>query len=176
MSLSAPVPRGWLVRESAPATRQPVPVGDLAPHPLDPHPHHPRRLLPKPGKPTRAAYPRAGRLLAVFIVVAFGVCEAVEPGANGAEPVMRAWMEVAGVVGVLTILAGLYALLLARPRGAALGVASGMAMLAFTAMCPASSHHQTGSWVGVQAGLSGLVVLASVGLLSAERRARRNRG
>lgn len=170
MSFSQPVPRGWLARESGPAGR---PLADAGlRQSLDPHPHHPRRPLPKPGKPTRAVYPRAGRLLAIFIVAAFLICDLVEPAADGAEPTTSAWMDAIGAVGGLTILSGLYTLARARPAGAALGAASGVAMLAFTVMCPSSNHHQLGSFIVVQAALSGLVILASLGLRSAERRAR----
>jgi hypothetical protein len=113
--------------------------------------------------------PLTARLAGLLMLVGFVVATAVEPAANGPQPVLPFWADALATV-TLVVLLGCWASLAAgRRSGLRLGVVAGSGLVAMAVSCPAVDHHVIAGWWWAQLAVSVGIVLLSAGLLAATR-------
>lgn len=86
---------------------------------------------------------------------------AVEPAANGPEPVGPVWLDAIAGVTVMVALFAVVALVAVQWVGVWLTAITGVGMFLLTLLCPVSGHHVAGSYTYVQFALSGGLIVAS---------------
>jgi hypothetical protein len=150
--LEAPAPRSTSIRE--------VPVAGSLPTRRS---HRWRRS---------ALSPTTARLAGLLMFAGFVATGAVEPPANGPEPVLPFWADALGN-GTLVVLLGCFiALTAGRRSGLWLGTVAGAGLVTMTALCPAMDHHTIAGWWWAQLIVGVGIIGLSAGLLAGTRSAR----
>jgi hypothetical protein len=103
--------------------------------------------------------------LAGAILVVFAVSIAVEPAANGPEPVAPVWLDLLAVATILAALGAIIGLTAVERFGIWLAAATGAGLVVLTVLCPVSGHHVPGSHTYVQFALAGGLLAASTLIL-----------
>ena len=131
-----------------PQTTQPVetapePAVQVAPAPA-----------PAPAPPVprvrRVLTPAGVRLLGAAMIGLFVVGAAVQPPADGANPVYPWWADVLNVVIQLGLVAVLAGVLTGRRWTVKAGLVTGAALLTLSITCPLEGHHVLAAWWFVQ--------------------------
>lgn len=86
---------------------------------------------------------------------------AVEPAANGPEPVGPVWLDAIGGVTAMAALFAVIALVAVLWVGVWLTAITGAGMFLLALLCPVSGHHVAGSYTYVHFALSGGLIVAS---------------
>jgi hypothetical protein len=114
---------------------------------------------------------RAARWVAVISFLAYWLPAAIMPPPDGSNPVMPWWAATLDY-GSLILLAGSWLLLGAgRRSGLVASVAGSLGVLALTAECPISDHHEIAPWWWAQLAASVGVLALSALLLRRTKRA-----
>jgi hypothetical protein len=90
---------------------------------------------------------------------------AVEPAANGPEPVAPLWLDAIAFATVMVALAAVMALVAVSRVGVRLAAVTGAGLFVLTLLCPMSGHHVAGVHTYVQFAFSGALLLASALIL-----------
>jgi hypothetical protein len=131
-----------------PVDTAPEPVVGPAPTPA-PTPEPTRRRPVEPR--TRRMLPPAGvRVLGVAIIGLFVIAAAVQPPADGANPVEPWWGVVLNVINQFGLLAVLAGVLTGRRWTVKAGLVTGASLLTLSATCPIEGHHVVAAWWFVQ--------------------------
>ena len=127
------------------------------------------RLTSHASRLTRPGLPRAARLTAAVMFIGFVAAAAVEPAANGPDPVLPWWADVVSTVTQVALLASWAALATGRRAGLWLGAIAGVGMTTATVACSAVDHHVIAGWWWAQLAISLGIAAATVGLLAVTR-------
>jgi hypothetical protein len=144
-----------------PQTTQPVDLAPEAPvRPPEPaRPARPQPAEPPPARTRRVLTPAGVRILGAVLIGLFAVGVAVQPPADGANPVEPWWADVLNVViqvGLIAVLAGV---LTGRRWSVKAGLVTGASLLALSITCPLEGHHVLAAWWFVQMAV-GIVMTA----------------
>jgi hypothetical protein len=134
-----PVPPAPPVTRAAPVRPAPLPVTEAAP--VRP-PARPRV------RPVLSA--RGVRLFGAAMIALYALGVAVQPPANGPQPIPPWWADALNTVaffGLLTVFAGAIA---GRRWSLWTGQVTGASLLALSASCPIEGHHEIAAWWFVQ--------------------------
>lgn len=129
----------------APVVR-PAPTPAVRPVPAP----EPVRRSPVEPRTRRVLRPAGVRILGVALIGLFVLGAAVQPPADGANPVEPWWADVLNVViqvGLLAVLAGV---LTGRRWTVKAGLVAGASLLALSVTCPLEGHHVVAAWWFVQ--------------------------
>ena len=109
------------------------------------------------------------RVTAVAFAVAYLICLFVQPESSSSDPW---WFIALAVTSIATIIVAVIALWAGARHAPALGVVTGVSMVAETFIYPDGYQHALGWWTWVQAVLSFGVLAASIMIVMAERSGR----
>jgi hypothetical protein len=140
-------------------TTQPV---DTAPEPPlrrapAPEPVAPAQTRPVPAvvaeppvRTKRVLTPAGVRILGAVLLALYALGVAVQPPADGPQPVVPGWVNVLYTVisvGLIAVLAGV---LTGRRWSVWAGLATGISLLTLSVSCPLDGHHEIAAWWFVQ--------------------------
>jgi hypothetical protein len=137
-------------------------------------PHKPVSTAARPTRERRrwhrqAYSPRTGRLAGLLVFAGFVAGGAVEPAANGPDPVLPFWADALFTATLVALLGCWVALAAGRRSGLWLGAVAGGGLFAMTVACPAVDHHTIAGWWWAQLAISVGIVALTVGLLAGTR-------
>jgi hypothetical protein len=106
--------------------------------------------VPAPPAPRRVLSPAGVRAVCVGLILLFAVGVAVQPPADGPQPVAPWWANALNVVIQLGLIAVLAGVLTGRRWTVWAGLATGASLLALSITCPIDGHHVIAAWWFVQ--------------------------
>jgi hypothetical protein len=125
----------------------------------------------KPARIRTVLTPRVARRVALVSFLAYWAPVVIMPPPDGTNPVMPWWAATLDY-SALVLLAGSWLLLAAgRRSGLVASVGGSLAVLALTAECPISDHHEIAPWWWMQLAASVGVLALSVALLRRTKKA-----
>jgi uncharacterized membrane protein AbrB (regulator of aidB expression) len=128
----------------------PGPAPALRPVPASASPTLVPAVRPVEPRTRRVLTPAGVRILGVAMISLFVIGVAVQPPADGANPVEPWWADVLNVIiqfGLLAVLAGV---LTGRRWTVRAGLVTGASLLALSVTCPLEGHHVLAAWWFVQ--------------------------
>lgn len=87
---------------------------------------------------------------------------AVEPEANGPEPIAPIWLDTLAVLTMMAAVLAVGLLVAVEWSGVWIATFSSAGMVLLTALCPVSGHHVSGTYTYVQFAVFGALTAASL--------------